>query len=164
MYVPFKRHAGEIPSSLGQLGNLQHLHLGENQLSGESLKVINVCESRNNVRTTEKNANSGPVDVLWNDISRSCVGGNGCSSGERCDVIRCTSLSNTVQATSHLRLESLGHYRLPSSPPISSVVSLRRTDVCGRRSIVRTIENTADFSPVDVSWNCIPSMCRRDAS
>lgn len=57
-------HAGEIPSSLGGLGSLQHLHLGENQLSGKSLKPSNVFWSKGDVRTTENDTNLGRVDAL----------------------------------------------------------------------------------------------------
>lgn len=50
-------HAGEIPDSLGRLGNLRGLHLAENNLTGESF-----CKktSRGKTRPLEQQLFVGP--------------------------------------------------------------------------------------------------------
>lgn len=61
-----QHHAGDIPSSLGQLKSLQHLYLGQNQLIGEPMERVNVCGSRNGVRTTEDAADLSSVGLVMN--------------------------------------------------------------------------------------------------
>lgn len=87
MYAPLGHHPGEITSSLGQLGSLQRLHLGENQLSGECLKRTIVCGSGIDVQTTGNEASPDLVDVPCNCVSFTC-GRDTCRNvGGICDVI-----------------------------------------------------------------------------
>ena len=72
MYASFHYHTGELPSWLGQLGILQSLHLGRNQLRGESPKRIIAFETMDDSETRGRDANLGVVDVLWKCVPFSC--------------------------------------------------------------------------------------------